>query len=73
MTNICSYICAKCILYDLLLNCKNVAANMDITTSDKTGIIMAMGFLKGRKTTKLFFIHHKSFYKNIKEFFCVFL
>lgn len=49
MTNICSYICVKCILYDLLLNCKYVAENMDIRTSEKTAITMAMGFLKGRK------------------------
>lgn len=48
------YICIKCKIYDLLLSCKNMTATMDIKTSDKTAIAMAIGFLKGRKTTKLF-------------------
>lgn len=61
------YICKKCIIYDLLLNCKYLTANMIIPTSDNTAIIMTKGSLKGR--TKLFYNYHKSFHKNIREVF----
>lgn len=50
MTNMYSYICIKCMIYDLLLNCKNTTATMDIRTNDKTGTVMAIGFLKEKKT-----------------------
>lgn len=46
MTNMYSYICIKCMIYDLLLNCKNTTAR----TNDKTGTVMAIGFLKEKKT-----------------------
>lgn len=72
MTNICSYICVKCILYDLLLNWIYMAANMDIRTSDKTAIIMAMIFLKGRKNNKTVLKSSHKFSQKYKGSFFVF-
>lgn len=36
-------------IYDLLLNCKNTTATIDIRTSDKTGTVMAIVFLKKKE------------------------
>lgn len=36
-------------IYDLLLNCKNTTATMAIRTNDKTGTVMAIGFLKKKE------------------------
>lgn len=49
MTNMYSYICIKCMIYNLLLNCKNTTATMDIRTSNKTGTVMAIVFLKKKE------------------------
>lgn len=49
MTNMYSLICIKCMIYDLLLNCKNTTATIDIRTSDKTGTVMAIVFLKKKR------------------------
>lgn len=68
MTNICSYICVKCILYDLLLNWIYMAASMDIRTSDKT----AMVFLKGRKNNKTVLKSSHKFSQKYKGSFFVF-
>lgn len=39
-------------IYYLLLNCKNTTATMDIRTSNKTGTVMAIVFLKKKKRYK---------------------
>lgn len=70
MTNMYSLICIKCMIYDLLLNCKNTTATIDIRTSDKTGTVMAIVFLKKKKTLQILFINHqRSFHKKIKKVF----
>lgn len=50
-------------IYDLLLNCKNTTATMAIRTNDKTGTVMAIGFLKKKRK------RYKYCSKNIKKSF----
>lgn len=49
-------------IYDLLLNCKNTTATMNIITSNKRGTAMANVFLKRRK-------HYENYSKILKKIF----
>lgn len=56
------HICIECMIYDLLLNCINTAATMDIRTNGKTATPITTGFLKAKK-------HYRNCSKNYQKGF----
>lgn len=65
------HICIECMIYDLLLNCINTAATMDIRTNGKTATATTTGFLKAKKNTTEIALKtiKKAFGKKYKQIF----